>query len=131
MVMITMVYIGDWNGVLIECQTRDRKVTNSNPERSGGRIFFSRVMTLIRCPFHPRVTAVAHERSWSSAKSASGRLHLNTHTLLTQRSRTGLTMSLSRYSVGTYSETSSHATCQGTFGHISLSSLSNCGLILA
>ena len=29
----------------------------------------------------------------------------------------GLTMPLSRHSVGTYPETSSHATCQGTFSH--------------
>ena len=36
-----------------------------------------------------------------SAKSAGGRLHLNTHTPLTQRSRGGLTMLLSRHSVGT------------------------------
>ena len=34
-------------------------------------------------------------------KSAGGRLHINTHTPLTQRSRSGLTM-LSRNSVGTY-----------------------------
>ena len=34
-----------------------------------------------------------------SAKSEGGRLHLNTHTLLTQRSRSGLTMPLSRHSV--------------------------------
>ena len=63
-----------------------------------------------------------------SAKSAGGRLHLNTHTPLTQRSRSGLTMLLSRHSMETYRETSSHATRQGTLGH---SSLSHCGLILA
>ena len=40
-------------------------------------------------------------------------------------------MSLSRHSVGTYPETSSHATCQGTLGHSRLSSMSHCGLILA
>ena len=40
-------------------------------------------------------------------------------------------MPLSRHSVRTYSETSSHATCQGTIGHSHLSSLSHCGLILA
>ena len=51
-----------------------------------------------------------------SAKSIGGRLHLNTHTPLTQRSRSGLTMPLSRYSVGTCQETSSHATRQGTLG---------------
>ena len=40
-------------------------------------------------------------------------------------------MPLSRHSVGTYQETSSHATHQGTIGHSRLSSLSHCGLILA
>ena len=66
-----------------------------------------------------------------SAKSAGGRLHLNTHTRLTQRSRSGLTMLLSRQSVGTYPETSSHATRHGKLSHSRLSSLSHCGLILA
>ena len=56
-----------------------------------------------------------------SAKSAGGRLHLNTHTQLTQRSRSGLTMPLSRHTVGTYQETSSHATRQGKLGHNRLS----------
>ena len=42
-----------------------------------------------------------------------------------------LTMLLSRHSVGTYQETSSHATQQGTLGHICFSLLSHCGLILA
>ena len=51
-----------------------------------------------------------------SAKSAGGRLHLNMHTPLTQRSRNGLSTPLSRHSVGTYKETSSHAIRQGTFG---------------
>ena len=36
------------------------------------------------CPFHPRVTAVAHKRPDHSAKSADGKLHLNTHTPLTE-----------------------------------------------
>ena len=60
----------DWEGgiiikLLAERRTRDRKVANSNPGRSGGRIFFSSqlcVLTLIPCPFHPRVTAVARKR---------------------------------------------------------------------
>ena len=50
----------------LERRTRDRKVASSNPGRSGGRIFFFRVnfcvLTLIRCLFHPRVTAVARKR---------------------------------------------------------------------
>ena len=66
-----------------------------------------------------------------SAKIAGGRLHPNTHTPLTQRSRSGPTMPLSRQSVGTCQETSSHATRQGTLGHSRLSALSHCGLILA
>ena len=52
-----------------------------------------------------------------SAKSTGCKLRLNTHTPLTQRSRSGLTMPLSSYSLGTYPETSSHTTCHGTFGH--------------
>ena len=70
-----------------------------------------------------------------SAKStdgrADGRLHLNTHTPLTQRSRSGLTMPLCRHSIGTYQDMSLHATRQGTLGQSRLSSLSHCGLILA
>ena len=73
-----------------------------------------------------RATDLSH-----SAKSDSGRLHLNTHTPLTQGNRSGLTTSLSRLSVGTYPETRSHATCQIAFNHSRLSSLSHCGLILA
>ena len=61
-----------------------------------------------------------------SATSVGGRLHLNTHTPLTQQSRSGLTMPLSKHSVGTYQETSSRATRQGSLGHNHLSSLSHC-----
>ena len=53
------------------------------------------------------------------------------HTSLTQRSQSGLTMPMSRHSVGTYLEMSLYATCQGTFGHSDLSLLIHCGLILA
>ena len=53
----------------LERRTRDRKVAGSNPCWSGWRIFFSRVSflcwLLFRYPFHPRVTAVARERSQS------------------------------------------------------------------
>ena len=57
------------------------------------------VLTLIGYAFHPHVTAVAWKDSGHSAESAGGRLHLNMHTPLTQRSRSGLTMPLSRHSV--------------------------------
>ena len=66
-----------------------------------------------------------------SAKSAGSRVHIKMHTPLTQQSWSRLTMLLSRHSVGTNVETSSHATRQGTLGHSRLSSLSHCGLILA
>ena len=46
------------------------------------------------------------------AKIAGGRLHLNMHTSLNQRSQSGLTMPLCISSAGTYQETSSHATRQ-------------------
>ena len=49
-----------------------------------------------------------------SAKSSGGRLHLNMHTPLTKQSQSGLTMPPSRHSVGTFQETSSYTTCQGT-----------------
>ena len=69
------------------------------------------VPTLIRCLFHPMLQHV--KDSGHCAKSAGGRLHLNTHTPMTQQSQSGPTMLLSRHSVGTYLETSQRATCQG------------------
>ena len=60
-----------------------------------------------------------------SVKNAGSRLHLNMHTPLIQRSRSGLIMPLSRHSVGTYLEMSSCATCQGIFSHSLLSLLSH------
>ena len=130
----------DWEGgiiikLLAERRTRDRKVANSNPGRSGGRIFFSRIYFVCWLLFGVRSTPVLPQ--WRvkdpghSTKSAGGRLHLNTHTPLTQRSQSGLTMPLSRQSVGTHQETSSHASPKGTPGHHRLSPLSHCGLILA
>ena len=53
----------------LERQARDRKVPGSNPGRSDGRIFLSRVNSLcwllFRYPFHPRVTTIAGKRSRS------------------------------------------------------------------
>ena len=119
----------------LERRTRDGKVASSNPGLNDGRIFFSRVKFVCRLLFGVRSTPVLPQwhlkKPGHSAKSAGDRLHLNTHTPLTQRSRIWLTKPLSRHSVGTYPETNSHATCQGTVGHSCLSLLSHCGLILA
>ena len=112
----------------LERLTRDRKVASSNPGRSSRRIFFSRVNFV--CWFLSGVRSTPVLPWWHvknpghSAKRAGGRLHLNTCTPLTQRSRSGLTMPLSRNCLGTYRETSSHATRQGTLGHSRLRSLS-------
>ena len=62
---------------------------------------------------------------YSPANSAGGKLHLNTFTPFTKRSRSGLNMPLSRHGVGTCQETSSHATHQGTLSHSLRSSLSH------
>ena len=119
----------------LECQTCDWKVVSSNPGRSGGRIFFSRVNFVCWLLFGVHSTSVLPQ--WHvkdpghSAKSTGGRLHLNMHTPLTQRSWSGLTVPLSRHSVGIYLEMSSHASRQGTLSHSHLSSLSHFGLILA
>ena len=74
----------------------------------GGRNFFSRVNFVSWLWFGVRSTPLLSQ--WHvkypghSAKSAGGRLHINTHTPLTQRSWSALTMPLSRHSVGTYPE---------------------------
>ena len=126
---------GSWNSLLVKRRTRDRKVASSNPGRSGPRIFFSRVNFVCWLLFGARSTPLLPQ--WHAkdpghfAKSAGDTTHLNTDASLTQRSRSGLTMLLSRYSVGTYQETSSKATRQGTLSHSRLSSMSHCGLILA
>ena len=98
-------------------------------------IFFSRVYFVCWLLFGVHFTPVLpqwHIKDPShSAKSAGARLHLNTHTPLTHRSRIGLTMPLFRQSVRIYQDTSSHTTRQGTLGHSCLSWLGHCGLILA
>ena len=118
----------------LECRTRDRKVTSSNPGRSGGRIFFSKVDFVCCLLFGVRGTPMLPQWHIKDpglyAKRGRSRLYLNTHAPLTQRSRSGLTMPLSRQSVEIYPETSSYATRQGTVDHSHLSSLSHCELIL-
>ena len=120
--------------VKIEHQTHDQKVSSLNPGRSGSRIFSSRVNFVCWLLLGVCSTPVLlqwHVKKLShSAKSAGVRLHICTHTPLTQLSQSELTMPLSRHSVGTYHETSSHASCERTLDHSRLSLLSHCGLIL-
>ena len=78
------IMCGGGDSSWLERRTRDWKVAGSNPCRNGGRIFFSRVdflcWLLLQYLFHPCFTAVACKRTGHSAKSAGGRLQLNTHT---------------------------------------------------
>ena len=128
----TSVFVWNQDSLLVKHQTRDRKAASSN---SGRSIYFSRVNFV--CWFLFGVHSTPMLLQWQakepghSARSAGGRLYINTHTPLTQQSQNGLTMLLFRHSVGAYQEMSSHATCQGTPNHSHLSSLSQCGLILA
>ena len=89
---------------MLEHRTRGRKIASSNPGRSGGRIFFSRVNFVCWLLFHVRFTPVLPQRHVKDpgyfAESAGGKFHLNTHTSMTQRSQSGLTMPLCRHSVG-------------------------------
>ena len=90
----------------LERRTRDQKFACSNPGRSGGRIFFSRVNFVCRLLFGVCSTPVLPQWHVTDpdhcAKSAGSRLHLNTHTPLTHRSRNGLSMPLSRQSAVSY-----------------------------
>jgi len=85
------MHLGSGIAQWLERRTRDWKVAGSNPCRSGGTMFFSRVnflcWLLFRYLFYPRVT-VEHIKDsgvhvkdpGNSAKSAGGRLQLSTHT---------------------------------------------------
>ena len=100
-----------WAGIArwLERRIRNRKVASSNPGRSGGRIFFSRVNSVCWLLLDVRSTPVLLQwhvkKPDHFAKSAGGM-----HKPLTQRSRSELTMPLSRHTVKTNKETSSHAT---------------------
>ena len=78
---------------------------NRLERRGKKKNLFSRVNFLCWLLFGVRSTPVLQQRHVEdpghSAKSTGGRLHLNTHTPLTQRSRSGLTV-LSRHSVRSY-----------------------------
>ena len=94
-------FVGPGIACWLERWTCDRKVVSLNLGRSGRRIFFSRVNFVCRLLSGVRFILMLlqwHVKDPShSAKSAGGRLNLNTYTPLTQRSQSGLTMLLSRH----------------------------------
>ena len=101
------MHLQQWVGMLVVHWTYDRKVGSSNPGRSSGRIFFSRVNFV--CWLWFGVCSTCMLPQWHvkypdhSAKSAGGRSHLTTHTPLTQWNRSRLTISLSRHKFGNLS----------------------------
>ena len=83
--------------------------------------YVGKFVVVFSCSFMPLCSGYKYAYKFSSFKSALIQsLHWN-----------GLTVLLSRHSVRTYLETSSQATCQGTFGPSCLGLLSHCGLTLA
>ena len=75
---------GSRDSLLVRAPTRDQKIASSNPGRSSGRMFFSRVNFVCWLLFGVRSTPVLPQwhvkDSGHSAKNAGGKLHLNTHT---------------------------------------------------
>ena len=94
-----------WAG--IACWLKSR----TNPGRSSGRSSLSSVNFVCWLLLGVRSTPVLPQcrvkDPGHSAKSAGGRLHQNTHAPWTQRSRSGLTMPLSRHTVAAFQETES------------------------
>ena len=94
MVPYCVVYVGAGITCWQECQTHDQKVASSNPSSSGWGIFFSRVNFVCWLLFSVHSSPLLlqwHIKDLShSATSVDGRLYLNMHTALTQRSQTGL-----------------------------------------
>ena len=62
----------------LECRTHDQKVVCTNPGRSSGRSFFSRVnflcWLLFWYLFHPCITTVACERFWPFCQNCRGQV---------------------------------------------------------
>ena len=75
------------------------------------------MLTLIWCLFHPDVIAVGHERPQSFCQQGRWQVTPKYAYTLDPVTQRGMATPLSSHSVGTYLVTSSHLTCQGTFGH--------------
>ena len=89
------------------------------------------MLTLIRCPFHPRVTAVARESPRSFCQRCRWQVTRKHAYTLDPTKSEWADFAAVEHNVRAYQKTSSHATRQGTLSHSRLSSLSHCGLILA
>ena len=84
--LLTQLTSGVRTAQFVQHQICDWKAAILNPSGSSMRIFFSSSLSmpsLIPCPFHPCVTAVAVKDPSHSAKSAVGRSHVNMYTSLT------------------------------------------------
>ena len=118
----------------LERWTRDRKVASSNPGRSGGRIFFSRVNFMCYLLFSVRSNPVlpqwhVQDPGHSSKKQRWQVIPKHAYTLDPTKSEWAHCHCREIVWV-TYLETSLHATHQATLGHSPLSSLRHFGPIL-
>ena len=99
------------DSLLVKRRTRDPKVASSNPGRSGWKIFLFIVKFVCGLLFGVRFSPVLPQwhvkHPGHSTKKCRRQVSPNVHTALTQRSRSGLTMPLSRHSVRIYQETAS------------------------
>ena len=110
-----------------ELRTRDRKVASSNPGRSVGRIFCSR-LNFVCCysvSVPPPCYRSGSKRPRSFCQKCRWQATLKHAYTLDLRKSQWVDYASVQAWCGTYMETCSHATCQGTFGH------SHCELILA
>ena len=91
------------------------------------------VLTLIRCPFHPHITALACKRPRSFCQKCSWQVtSKHVYTLDPLKSEWADYAAVqTECGYPSENELTAHATRQGTLGHSHLSSLSYCGLILA
>ena len=89
------------------------------------------VLTLILCPFQPRVTAVARKRPRSLCQKHRWQVTPKHAYTLDPTKSEWADYAAVQAQCGNLSETKSHATCQETFGHSRLTWMSHSGLILA
>ena len=127
--------VWSWDSLLVRARDSQSKGCEFESQQEQQENFLLQsqlcVLTHIRCPCHPCITTVAHKRPQSFCQKCKWQVTPETH-IDPWPNEVGVGwLPLSGHNVGTYPETSSHATCQGTLGHSRLRSLSHCGLILA
>ena len=132
---ISTALLKSQDSLLVERRNRDRKVVSSNPGRSGGRIFFSRVSCVCWLLFgvhsNPLVTAVACKRPKPFCQKCRWQvIHKQAYTLDPMKLEWADYATVQAWCGNLFGRTS-NAISKRTLDHCPLSSLSHCGLILA